>query len=78
MGLRGLFLEAGRRGDSEAARAFVEQAVRRDPQLGWGVNALFDMQARAGDWEGALNTLAIARSRAMSILPRHSAAVPFS
>jgi HemY protein len=63
LGLRGLFLEAGRRGDGEAARAFVEQAVRRDPQLGWSVNALFDMQARAGDWASALNTLAIARKQ---------------
>ena len=63
LGLRGLFLEAGRRGDGEAARAFVEQAVRRDPQLGWGVNALFDMQARAGDWAGALDTLEIARKQ---------------
>jgi len=35
--------------------------VQRDPKLAWGVNALFDIQARAGDWEGALNTLAIAR-----------------
>jgi len=63
LGLRGLFLEAGRRGDGEAARAFVEQAVRRDPQLGWSVNALFDMQARAGDWAGALTTLEIARKQ---------------
>ena len=63
LGLRGLFLEAGRRGDGEAARAFVEQAVRRNPQLGWSVNALFDMQARAGDWAGALTTLEIARKQ---------------
>jgi HemY protein len=61
LGLRGLFLEATRRNDTEAARALVEQAVRRDPELGWSVNALFDLQARAGDWAGALSTLAIAR-----------------
>jgi HemY protein len=61
LGLRGLFLEAKRRNDNEAARSFVEQAVRRDPKLGWSVNALFDLQARTGDWAGALNTLAIAR-----------------
>ena len=35
--------------------------MKRDPKLGWGVTALFDMQARAGDYDGALNTLAIAR-----------------
>jgi len=61
LGVRGLFLEARRSNDDEAARALAVQAVKRDPKLGWGVNALFDMQARAGDWEGALNTLAIAR-----------------
>jgi HemY protein len=61
LGVRGLFLEARRSNDNEAARALAEQAVKRDPKLGWGVNALFDMQARAGDWEGALKTLAIAR-----------------
>lgn len=61
LGVRGLFLEARRSNDNEAARALAEQAVKRDPKLAWGVNALFDMQARAGDYEGALNTLAIAR-----------------
>lgn len=61
LGLRGLFLEAKRRNDDEAARVLVEQVVRRDPALGWSVNALFDLQARAGDWAAALATLAIAR-----------------
>ena len=61
LGVRGLFLEAKRGNDEEAARALAEQAVKRDPKLAWGVNALFDIQARAGDWDGALNTLAIAR-----------------
>jgi len=61
LGIRGLFLEARRSNDNAAARALAEQAVRRDPKLGWGVNALFDLQARAGDYEGALDTLAIAR-----------------
>ena len=61
LGLRGLFLEAKRGNDHDAARALAEQAVRTDPQAGWSVNALFDMQARAGDWEGALSTLAVAR-----------------
>jgi HemY protein len=61
LGLRGLFLEAKRGEDSDAARTLAEQAVKRDPKLGWGVTALFDMQARAGDYDGALNTLAIAR-----------------
>ncbi len=61
LGVRGLFLEAKRGNDIDAARALVERAVKRDPKLAWGVAALFDLQARAGDWEGALNTLAIAK-----------------
>jgi HemY protein len=61
LGLRGLFLEAKRGNDHDAARALADQAVRTDPQAGWSVNALFDMQAHAGDWEGALATLAVAR-----------------
>ena len=61
LGLRGLFLEAKRGDDTVAARALAEQAMRRDPQSSWSVNALFDMQARSGDWDGALNTLAVAR-----------------
>jgi HemY protein len=61
LGVRGLFLEAKRSNDIDAARVLAERAVKRDPKLAWGVNALFDLQARDGDWEGALNTLAIAR-----------------
>lgn len=61
LGVRGLFLEAQRSNDVDAARTLAEEAVHRDPKLAWGVNALFDIQARAGDWDGALNTLAIAR-----------------
>jgi HemY protein len=61
LGLRGLFLEAQRGDDMQAARELAERAMRRDPQLAWSANALFDIQARSGDWEGARATLAIAR-----------------
>ncbi|MEG6508182.1 heme biosynthesis HemY N-terminal domain-containing protein [Methyloligella sp. 2.7D] len=61
LGLRGLFLEAKRRGDAEAARQFAEQTVEKNPNLGWSVNALLDLQARANDWEDALKTLSTAR-----------------
>ena len=61
LGVRGLFLEASAPQRRDAARALAEEAVTRDPKLAWGVNALFDLQAREGNWEGALDTLAIAR-----------------
>jgi HemY protein len=58
LGLRGLFLEAEREGEHEAARQFAERALRLNPKLGWPVDALFELQCRAADWAGALDTLA--------------------
>ena len=59
LGLRGLFLEAQREGEQEAARQFAERALKLNPKLAWPVEALFDMQCRAEDWQGALDTLAV-------------------
>ncbi len=61
LGLRGLFLEAQRVEETEAARHFAERAVALNPKLNWAVDALFELQCRLGDWAGALDTLAIAR-----------------
>ena len=61
LGLRGLFLEAEREGEKEAARQFASRAVKLNPKLSWPVDALFDIQCRDSDWAGALETLAIAR-----------------
>lgn len=57
LGLRGLFLEAEREGEHEAARQFAERALRLNPKLGWPIDALFELQCRASDWTGALETL---------------------
>jgi HemY protein len=61
LGLRGLFLEAQRQGEWDAARQFAEQALALNPRLAWPADALFDLQCKAEDWEGALATLAISR-----------------
>jgi HemY protein len=61
LGLRGLYLEAHREEETEAARHFAERAVALNPKLAWAVDALFDLQCRQSDWTGALETLAIAR-----------------
>jgi HemY protein len=61
LGLRGLFLEAGREGEREAQRQFAERALGLNPKLSWPVEALFDLQCKAGDWAGALGTLALAK-----------------
>ena len=61
LGLRGLFLEAQRETETEAARHFAERAVGLNPKLPWAVDALFDLQCRDADWNGALDTVAVAR-----------------
>ncbi len=61
LGLRGLFLEAQRERETEAARHFAERAVALNPKLPWAVDALFDLQCREGDWPGALETIGVAR-----------------
>jgi HemY protein len=61
LGLRGLFLEAERAGEPAAARQFAERALQLNPKLGWPVDALFELQCMAADWEGALKTLTIGR-----------------
>ncbi|MET3890043.1 HemY protein [Bosea sp. OAE506] len=53
LGLRGLFVEAKRRGDLAAARAFADDAVRRSPSLAWANDALLDFHTNAGDWQAA-------------------------
>lgn len=61
LGLRGLFLEAEKEGEREAARQFAERAIKLNPKLSWPVDALFGIQSKQHDWTGALETLAIAR-----------------
>jgi HemY protein len=61
LGLRGLFLEAEREGEVEAARQFAERALRINPKLGWPTEALFELQCREGHWQEALDTLASAK-----------------
>lgn len=61
LGLRGLYLEAEREGETEAARHFAERAVALNPKLTWAVDALFAIQCKIKDWTGALETVKTAR-----------------
>ncbi len=61
LGLRGLFLEAEREGEKEAARQFAERSVELNPKLAWAVDALFELQCKDKNWAGALKTLSIAK-----------------
>lgn len=56
LGLRGLHVEARRRGDAEAAYAYALQAHRL-AALSWAGNAVLDHQATRADWSRALITV---------------------
>lgn len=53
LGLRGLYAEASRRGDENAASQFAA-AAHKMSALPWSAQAVLDHRARAGDWQGAL------------------------
>jgi HemY protein len=57
LGLHGLFVEARRRNDLPAARAFAEQAVRVVPSPHWAGRAVLEFRCASADWMGALETL---------------------
>ena len=61
LGLRGLYIEAKKAGQAEAAKQFAERALAANPALQWSSSALFEIQCREGDWRGALDTLGLAR-----------------
>ena len=47
LGLRGLYIEAQRRNDHAAARAFAEQAANAAPALGWAGQAALEFRCAA-------------------------------
>jgi HemY protein len=56
LGLRGLHVEAQRRGDMEAAHYFAQEAHKIAP-LAWSGKAVLDHRAAQGEWRKALATL---------------------
>jgi HemY protein len=54
LGLRGLFVEARRRGDIEAATQHALEAVRLAPAASWASDAVLEAHCAAHDWRGAL------------------------
>jgi HemY protein len=57
LGLRGLYVEAQRRKDAAAARAYAEEAANAAPALAWAGQAALDFRCAAGDWSAALTAL---------------------
>lgn len=63
LGLRGLYIEAQRRNDQDAARLFAEEAYRRAPQAPWAAEALLGFRAAQRDWRGAISIIEQSVSR---------------
>ncbi|HEY6858576.1 MAG TPA: heme biosynthesis HemY N-terminal domain-containing protein [Pseudolabrys sp.] len=57
LGLRGLYIEAQRRNDADAARFAVEEAAKAKPTAVWAGQAVLDYRCAAADWAGALDAL---------------------
>jgi HemY protein len=57
LGLRGLFVEAQRRADGNAAKLYAEEAAQSAPSLPWAGQAVLQLRSAAGDWAGALEML---------------------
>jgi HemY protein len=68
LGLRGLFIEAQRRGDLRAAIAYAEEAAKIAPSSPWAGNAVLQIRCANGDWAGALDMLE--KNRASGALDR--------
>jgi HemY protein len=57
LGLRGLYIEAQRSGNVQAARRVAEEAAKAAPTLAWAGEAVLADRCQAGDWTGALDAL---------------------
>ena len=57
LGLRGLYIEAQRRDDAQAARLVAERAAKVAPSLTWAGQAVLDDRCATADWAGALLAL---------------------
>ena len=57
LGLRGLYIEAQRRNDADAARLAAEEAAKVRPAVAWAGQAVLDYRCAASDWTGALDAL---------------------
>lgn len=66
LGLRGLFVEARRRGDTAAALAHADEALRLAPGASWAGEAVLERHCAEGRWTEALAVL----DRASSDLDR--------
>jgi HemY protein len=67
LGLRGLLTQALRNGNESEALTLARRARALQPQAPWVLTTLFDLEARAGDWPGAIAT--VRRAAKLGVLP---------
>jgi HemY protein len=71
LGLRGLFVEARRRQDGEAATRYALEAARLAPAASWASDAVLEMRCAEHDWRGALAT--VERRASLGLLDKAAA-----
>lgn len=71
LGLRGLFVEARRRGDPQAAARYAQEAVRLAPAASWASDAVLEAHCASHDWRGAL--AAVDRRSSIGLADRSTA-----
>ena len=57
LGLRGLFIEAQRADDADAAAAIAEEALKTSPGATWAAQAVLGLRVAQSDWKAALSIL---------------------
>ncbi|ABD05023.1 HemY-like [Rhodopseudomonas palustris HaA2] len=57
LGMRGLYIEAQRANDPQAALAIAEEALRLQPNAAWASQAVLGFRCARADWTGALEIL---------------------
>ncbi|GGC49980.1 heme biosynthesis protein HemY [Chelatococcus reniformis] len=57
LGLRGLYVEAKRKGDDTAARGHAAKAAQLAPTVGWANEAVLEYLCAEHNWQGALGAL---------------------
>jgi HemY protein len=57
LGMRGLYVEAQRRNDSDTARHYAEAVAHAAPALSWASHAVLKDRCAAHDWAGAVTAL---------------------
>jgi HemY protein len=65
IGLRGLLAQALREGQTDTALQLADRAHRLQPDVPWLTETRLALQARAGEWETARETAAVARRRGL-------------